>query len=66
MPSCKFSPEQMAIRPEDHNATETAAVIRVEFDQSIPDRFEKKRLASLAELDSLSDDQAKQLLAQLK
>ena len=58
MPTCKFSPEQMAIRPEDHNATETAAVIRAEFEQKTARKF--------AELDSLSDDQAEQLLGQLK
>jgi len=41
MPNCNFSPERLVIGPEDQNATETAAVIRVEFEQSIPDRFEK-------------------------
>jgi len=58
MPNCKFSPERLAIGPEDQNATETAAVIRAEVEQKTARKF--------AELDSLSDDQAEQLLGQLK
>jgi len=58
MPNCKFSQERLVIGSEDQNATETAAVIRAEFEQKTARKF--------AELDSLSDDQAEQLLGQLK